>query len=547
MKFDEIIEVPCAPGSAGAEGSDAVCPDRTFSPSSDERCADAAFADANPDICSGYPRLILKPAVLCLSAFQSYQLKTYLYANGVEMEIENGLTYTTSDNTMAEVGAVSGKVMGVSVGICFISVSWQNLSASCQITIAETTVSVGLMVLVDNSLSMKSKFNSVYPSKLAYAKSMARLFANELNTNKDKMGVIAFNESGDLIEDLTDDSADLVAAVNSIQTTNLRTNIDDALELAIERLNADSTISRPVVIILTDGENKLGDDPRIRSSQFKEEGGVVVVCGIRAHGQAYDLLMKMASGGYFINAHDSTYEAALSYMSGLKGYLCAGNCAPVGDVIIPYPALDYTGFINWNVDGKVDLVGDWLWDVLPGNGLYVDLVGSTSPYRGKLTSKTQFNLVAGRQYQVVVTLAGNQRRNNGSYTVNIRMGAHLNANVTITDWKQPLTEYVYAWTQGGDEGALLVIEQTIVPVEIFKVGTLLGHVIVRDVTADTVLLTDNFDTENPTYIPPRCGQGFNTQTSSYAYGTMCYGYGCLTVPPIEQTPDPSPETQSLEE
>ena len=42
-------------------------------------------------------------------------------------------------------------------------------------------------------------------------------------------------------------------------------------------------------------------------------------------------------------------------------------------------ALNYTGFANFSVsNGLVDLIGNGFFDFLPGNGLYVDLDGSTS-------------------------------------------------------------------------------------------------------------------------------------------------------------------------
>lgn len=41
-------------------------------------------------------------------------------------------------------------------------------------------------------------------------------------------------------------------------------------------------------------------------------------------------------------------------------------------------ALNYNSFVNWSVSfGTVDLIGNGFFDFLPGNGLYVDLDGST--------------------------------------------------------------------------------------------------------------------------------------------------------------------------
>lgn len=539
LHFDEVAVIPCACGSETESGT-------TPQPSTDDRCADPAFAVANPTICGGYPRLILKPDVLCLGVFSSVQLKTYLYANGTEVLLTNGLEYVSSDNTVASVGVNGGKVMGVDVGICFITVKWQNLTAYCQVNIAASTVTVGLMALVDNSLSMSQSFGAPYPSKLEFAKAGSRLLATELNTQKDFMGVISFNEAGTLRKDLSEDTAALKTAINGITNTNLKTDIDDALAEAITALDV-STIDRPVIILFTDGENKYGANPIIRANEFKNKGGVIMVVAVRAHGLAYDSLVKIASGGFFLNATSTTYAAALSYLSGLKGYLCAGNCVDAGDVILPQPQFDYDGFYNWNVTGHVDLIGDWLWDLLPGNGLYVDMVGGkTAPYKGKLTSKTSFNLVAGQQYRLSLFIAGNQRFDDGTYQLVVKLGTVINQTVTITNWKQDFTEYGFVAIVTGNEAALISIEQTIVPPigpnNSNAVGLLIGKVKLENLTAATTLLYDDFDDENPTYIPPRCGISSLAPYGGMYYGTSCYGKGCLSAPPTEQVPDPSPLT-----
>jgi hypothetical protein len=68
--------------------------------------------------------------------------------------------------------------------------------------------------------------------------------------------------------------------------------------------------------------------------------------------------------------------------------------------------LNYNSFANWTVsDGTVDLIGNGFFDFLPGNGLYVDLDGS-SGNAGMMTSN--FTLGAGT-YQLSFDLAGNHR------------------------------------------------------------------------------------------------------------------------------------------
>jgi hypothetical protein len=71
------------------------------------------------------------------------------------------------------------------------------------------------------------------------------------------------------------------------------------------------------------------------------------------------------------------------------------------------PVLNYYGFANWTVtSGSVDLIGNGYFDFLPGNGLYVDLDGSTNQ-AGTMVSKPMA-LDAG-SYLFQFDLAGSQR------------------------------------------------------------------------------------------------------------------------------------------
>lgn len=73
----------------------------------------------------------------------------------------------------------------------------------------------------------------------------------------------------------------------------------------------------------------------------------------------------------------------------------------------------YSGFANWIVSsGSVDLigytgVGSPYWDLQPGNGLYVDVDGSTGA-AGTMTTSASVDLLPG-QYFLTFDVAGNQR------------------------------------------------------------------------------------------------------------------------------------------
>lgn len=79
--------------------------------------------------------------------------------------------------------------------------------------------------------------------------------------------------------------------------------------------------------------------------------------------------------------------------------------------------LNYNSFANWTVtNGTVDLIGNGFYDFYPGNGLYVDLDGSTNQ-AGLLSSKTSF---APGTYLVSFDLGGSQRGDTN--VVDITMG-----------------------------------------------------------------------------------------------------------------------------
>jgi len=69
--------------------------------------------------------------------------------------------------------------------------------------------------------------------------------------------------------------------------------------------------------------------------------------------------------------------------------------------------VNYVAFANWTVtSGSVDLIGNGYYDFLPGNGLYIDMDGSTSQ-AGTIES-IAIPLAAGT-YQLSFDLAGNRR------------------------------------------------------------------------------------------------------------------------------------------
>lgn len=107
--------------------------------------------------------------------------------------------------------------------------------------------------------------------------------------------------------------------------------------------------------------------------------------------------------------------------------------------------LNYAGFANWTVDnGTVDLIGNGFFDLLPGNGLYVDMDGSTGN-AGRMLSSGPINVVAGSSYTLSYQLAGNRRNSaNESVSVQVNFGSLLNQTISLTQ-STPFTTFTHTF------------------------------------------------------------------------------------------------------
>ena len=119
-------------------------------------------------------------------------------------------------------------------------------------------------------------------------------------------------------------------------------------------------------------------------------------------------------------------------------------------------ALNYNAFANWTVsNGTVDLIGNGFFDFLPGNGLYVDMDGSTFN-AGRMTSMA-FTLNPG-VYSLSFELAGNQRNNSPeTVTVQVSMGSLFNENFSLNR-TAPFTLFTRTFTVASTTLASLSFE-----------------------------------------------------------------------------------------
>ncbi len=639
MDFGQIITRPC----------------ENVVPPPDPRCADPAFAAANPGICPAATGLIIKPGVALACVLGSIQFRAFTVLNGVETDVTGQASFSSSDLSIVVIGVTSGNATatGLQAGQATISATFQGLMAHTVMTVLAVpgdsccdSEQVALTVLVDTSRSMSQNFNGAYATKLAYAKAAATQFIGEINETKDLIGLDSFNSDQVLTLSVPiSDKAAVAAQVPPIVQTQSDTAFFSALQQAINELNATSA-NLKVLLLISDGLATAdeADNPYGLLTDFKSSGGVVMCLGVRAAPVGFAALAAFATPGFFVNAYNATAADALQFISGLKGYICAGNCTPAGDVIVNKGQLDYHDFINWDVvngdsaffggfaefqdpdtfytfttgtphgftsgdvvtirgaqnfpifngtftitvttptkftcpipnqgsafgeaglsawinvaGGSVDLLGNGFFDLLPGNGLYVDLISglnATPPFNGELVTKTTLAVHPDHQYQIVVKLAGNQVVSRATDTVALQVywlnGSTktylINQQINISDYKQGFTTYSFVFSVVADLPVWISIQQLDLPTEAATLGVLLGEVTFNDLTDLVQMFDDNFDAENPVYVPPRCGQGTTYMYVpdmghfGYEYGYNCYGVGCLDTPPPVQQPDPNPLT-----
>ncbi len=166
--------------------------------------------------------------------------------------------------------------------------------------------------------------------------------------------------------------------------------------------------------------------------------------------------------------------------------------ANTGDITIYGTAANnFTGFVNWNVtDGTVDLLGtdaggQAFNDLKPGNGLYVDLDGSTFGNAGKLESKTDFVLAPGT-YELTFDLAGSQGSDVNAVTVSL--GTAFSEAITRAA-TAPFSTETRTITVTSATSGKIIFDQAGGDTR----GALLRKVKLTNTTTGKVLLDDNFD------------------------------------------------------
>jgi Ca-activated chloride channel family protein len=112
-----------------------------------------------------------------------------------------------------------------------------------------------VFICIDTSGSMRS--TDVDPTRADAAKAAARAFIEESPPGT-KIGIISFAGAAAIVQPLSSDHRQVIAALDDVPSPNGATAIGDALQLAAQNL---SQRGHRVVILITDGVNNVGADP----------------------------------------------------------------------------------------------------------------------------------------------------------------------------------------------------------------------------------------------------------------------------------------------
>lgn len=324
IRFPTINTPPaCPPGQPSGN-----CPD------SDGSTTDGGGNPIPPPNLS----LLLKPSTALICATTTTTIAAFTSLNGSEQKISSGVVFTSGDTSIATVDS-NGTVTGISAGIVTITGKWQGLTAFAQVNVVGTGagccegVKVAMWVALDNTFSMSLPFSGSYATKYDYARALARDFMGTLNASKDMMGYNDFTQPTAVVP-LTSDIATLQAAVDATPQGGAQygTSLYEGMKSGLEQLNG-ATADMKVLIVISDGDyNSTGstlpspEGEEYLAQFFKNAGILIISVGVRAASYGYDVLNNVSSPGYFLNALPDNAGDVFDYLSGLKGYFCAGSC-----------------------------------------------------------------------------------------------------------------------------------------------------------------------------------------------------------------------------
>lgn len=324
IQWDNTTESnSCANSTTGGGGDDVP-----------DDCSNPAFAAANPTICDPTEAyLVLRPEYSLREPLQTVQYSAYVIADGLEFDVTEYSTFSVVSTAVATINSSTGLATTVAEGITTVRATWHTLEAFAQLEVVENCEdeSIEFVFLLDSSKSMTLGFTG-QGTKFNAAKSIAKALAPALDFSKHSLVVGRFDFTGTSTFQAASSLEDAVSKIDSLSTTERFTDISSGLTGALAEFSPGA--DHRVIVLISDGENKLGTNPLDITETFKSQAGIVMGLGVRAYGGGFTLMQEMASGGFFMNFYPAVADDNLEAIGTLMAHLC-GTCPPV-----VYPNVD---------------------------------------------------------------------------------------------------------------------------------------------------------------------------------------------------------------
>ncbi len=120
--------------------------------------------------------------------------------------------------------------------------------------------------------------------------------------------------------------------------------------------------------------------------------------------------------------------------------------------------LNFYGLSNWDVTrGSVDLIPDPNYDFYPGNGLYLDLDGSTGE-GGRIESKQTFDIHTGDSVSFSFDWGNNPGNGGNDNDADVYFGSYLITHLHTNDANMPLTHFSIGGISPGEYSGKLIFD-----------------------------------------------------------------------------------------
>jgi tartrate-resistant acid phosphatase type 5 len=487
--------------------------------------------------------LEVRPANAAVEVGYTWPFEAYAhYEDGSVENVTLESSWSSGDVSIASVGSNSGIATGVGAGTTTITAEFNGQTDSGNLTVLHSCLDDAMEVVFAVGRNESTASTADGASRLQHIKDGLELCAQGFEEGRDYLGLVSFagdfdaqTEDSTTDQTLTTDFTEFGDKVAILSSGGTGSSVAEALQDAYDEITSSrhDASRRRAIVLIVDGPGTVVDPGGTSASMaaavaaamaaattiadtIKAAGIRIVVIGYAVASSYQAGLTALASTGYdwFVST-SADLRLTLALLANsfcmADGYYYSYTAPDPTDC--SNPVFDFFGFTNWDVTrGCVDLVGEGLsgvrlMDVLPGNGLYVDLAGTEqtvalpTPFgdrNARIESKTAFSFTEGKEYKLSFYMAGwnvSTPATGTPFNVEVEVENMLGVQtVTISDRFQPFTLYEYEFTAPITGTGKIIFDQ-----QTYKgmVGLLLDRVMLENLTDATTMFYDDFDTENP--------------------------------------------------